>query len=47
MSKIDSLFFLVDTGISQALKYLILSYDIVSGSEITPCNKIDETTSGL
>ena len=24
-----------------------LPYDVTSGSEITPCNKIDKTTSGL
>ena len=26
---------------------LILSHDVASGSDLTPCNRIDKTTSGL
>ena len=31
----------------QSSPYIPLSYDVASWSEITPCNKIDKTTSGL
>ena len=29
-------------GVQNQVLYLIVSYDVASGSEITPCNKIDK-----
>ena len=36
----SAVFFLFE---SSSHRDLILSYDVASGSEITPCNKIDKT----